>query len=172
MIGLAGTGATLKRPASRRRIVSSYLIALVIMMLPWQGYALFLRPDLVALLILYWSLREPRRMGGWGPFVMGLLVDVADGTTLGLHSLSYSIIFFLANSFRVRILSFYTLHQTVQIFSLLLTEHLLNLAVVWFLKQGLPQWFWLLQVPITALLWPLLPRLLERDGAASLTKSS
>lgn len=172
MIGLAGTGTTLKRPASRRRMILSYLIALVVMMLPWQGYSLFLRPDLVALLILYWSLREPRRMGGWGPFVMGLLVDVADGTTLGMHSLSYSVIFFLANSFRVRILSFYILHQTIQIFLLLLTEHLLNLAVVWFLKEGFPQWFWLLQVPITAILWPLLPRLLERDGANTPSTSS
>lgn len=165
MIGFSEPRAELKRPAQRRRILLSYLFALIIMMLPWQGYALFLRPDLVALLLLYWTLREPQRAGGWAPFVLGLLVDVADGTTLGMHSLSYSLMFALAKSSRTRIQSFYTVHQTIQIFFLLLIGHLLNLAVAWFLKQGFPQWFWLIQVPVTAILWPLLPRLLERVPA-------
>jgi rod shape-determining protein MreD len=165
MIGFSDRRTELKRPAQRRRILLSYLVALLVMMLPWQGFGLFLRPDLVALLMLYWTLREPHRMGGWSPFLLGILVDVADGSTLGMHSLSYSALFFLAKSFHTRFQSFYALHQTIQIFFLLLAGHLLNLAVAWFLKLGLPSVFWLAQVPITALLWPLLPRLLERTTA-------
>ena len=65
-------------------IFLSLIAAAVLNFLPtahWPGM-----PDWVALVLCFWSVREFRRVGmGWG-FVLGLLMDVADGAVLGQHA--------------------------------------------------------------------------------------
>jgi len=46
--------AEIQRPVSNIFILSSVLIALFLNGLPWEGIALALRPDFVALVMLYW----------------------------------------------------------------------------------------------------------------------
>jgi rod shape-determining protein MreD len=68
-------------------IFLSLIAAAVLNFLPtahWPGM-----PDWVALVLCFWSVREFRRVGmGWG-FVLGLLMDVADGAVLGQHCFAY-----------------------------------------------------------------------------------
>ena len=49
------------------------------------------RPDWVLITLMYWSLAIPHRVNiGWA-WVMGLVMDLAIGSSLGINSLSYSI---------------------------------------------------------------------------------
>ncbi|MCX7184969.1 MAG: rod shape-determining protein MreD, partial [Pseudomonadota bacterium] len=45
-----------------RFIVLSLTAALLLNLLPLQGVALLLRPDFVALVVLYWSINQPQRV--------------------------------------------------------------------------------------------------------------
>lgn len=83
------------RPVSMLYISLTLLISLIINLLPWQDTLNNLAPDFVALLLVYWALNQPRRIGVGVGFLFGLLMDVGDSTVLGQHALAYSVIAFL-----------------------------------------------------------------------------
>lgn len=83
------------RPVSPGLIFFSFLIMLLINLLPWQSAVADFAPDFIALLLIYWALNQPRRIGVGAGFMLGLLMDVGDGTVLGQHALAYSLIAFI-----------------------------------------------------------------------------
>ncbi len=83
------------RPVSTGLILLTFLIALLINLLPWQAAFSDLAPDFVALFLVYWTLNQPRRVGIGTGFILGVLMDVGDGAVLGQHALAYVIIAFL-----------------------------------------------------------------------------
>ena len=112
-------------------IYLSLIVALLLNFLPtahWPGM-----PDWVALVLCFWSVREFRRVGmGWA-FVLGLLMDVADGAVLGQHCFAYVILAFTTASLSRRVLWFPLLQQALQVLPLLLLtqviQALMRLAV-------------------------------------------
>ena len=69
-------------------IAVSLIAALLLNLLPWSGVALWLKPDFVALVVLYWCIEQPRRLGFVAAWLLGLFMDVADGTLFGQHALA------------------------------------------------------------------------------------
>lgn len=82
------------RPISAGLIFVTFMLALIINLLPWQAAIANLAPDFVALLLLYWALNQPRRVGVGIAFILGLFMDVGDGAVLGQHALAYSLVTF------------------------------------------------------------------------------
>ena len=75
-------------------IVFSLVLALLANLLPtahWPGI-----PDWVALVICFWGIREPRRVGMGRAFLLGLAMDVADGAVLGQHCFAYVLLAYTA----------------------------------------------------------------------------
>jgi rod shape-determining protein MreD len=68
-------------------IAVSLFVALLLNFLPTSGWPWM--PDWVALVLLFWSIREPLKVGMGAGFVLGLLMDVADASLLGQHALAY-----------------------------------------------------------------------------------
>lgn len=88
----------------------------------WPGM-----PDWVALVLCFWSVREFRRVGmGWA-FVLGLMMDVADGAVLGQHCFAYVLLAYTASSLSRRLLWFPLAQQALQIMPLLLGTQILSL---------------------------------------------
>ena len=85
----------------------SLLLGLVLMMLPMPEWTQIYRPDWVALILIYWSMAMPNRVGLLYAFVIGLFVDVTQGTVLGQHSLALVLIVFINYNFyqRIRVMS-------------------------------------------------------------------
>ena len=52
-----------------------------------SGAALLLKPDFLALILLYWCIQEPRLIGVGIAWCVGLLMDVTDATVFGQHAL-------------------------------------------------------------------------------------
>ena len=76
----------MKRPAGAGLILLSLLAAYAVEVLPWSGTWLLARPELVLLLLIFWTLNEPRSVGQGVAFAVGLLMDVSDSTLLGQHA--------------------------------------------------------------------------------------
>src|ERR671916_41235 len=91
-------------PVKPAFIVGTLVVAALLNMMPWSGWIGWLRPDFVALVVLYWVIEQPRKVGFTAAFVLGLFMDVAEGALLGQHSLSYCILTFagIALNRRVR----------------------------------------------------------------------
>jgi rod shape-determining protein MreD len=62
-----------------------------------------LRPDWVAVVLLYWSLMSPRRFSLFTAFWMGLAVDTLSGALLGQNALALLVIVYIADRFHLRL---------------------------------------------------------------------
>ena len=82
------------------------LIALVLSVAPLPQAVDAFRPDWVAVVLLYWSLIEPRRYGLLSAFWLGLVLDTLSGSLLGQHSLALLVIVYLSQRFYLRIRTF------------------------------------------------------------------
>jgi len=98
------------------------------MILPLPDWAQTYRPHWVALILIYWSMALPQRVGLWSAFFIGLLVDTAQGTLLGQHALALVIIVYINMNFyqRVRVLSL--AQQAIYVFVLLA---MIQVVVAW-----------------------------------------
>ncbi|MDJ0880236.1 MAG: rod shape-determining protein MreD [Gammaproteobacteria bacterium] len=106
----------------------SLVLGLVLMMIPLPEWTEIYRPDWIALVLIYWSMAMPQRVGLWVAFISGLFVDVTLGTLLGQHSLALTIIVFINLNFHLRIRVMPLVHQSLYVFLLLLIN---QLTVVW-----------------------------------------
>lgn len=132
-------------------IVVSLVIALGLNFLPtsnWPGM-----PDWVALVLCFWSVREFRRVGmGWA-FVLGVIMDVADGAVLGQHSLAYVLLAFAAAGLSRRILWFPLVQQAVQIMPLLLLTQVVQAVARLLSGAEFPGWGYFVGPLVATLLW-------------------
>src|SRR5690349_6315643 len=78
-------------PVKNSFIVSSLMAALLLNLLPLPPAALALYLDFVALVLAYWCISQPQRIGMSIAFILGLLIDMGNASTLGQHALAYSI---------------------------------------------------------------------------------
>ena len=132
-------------------IYFSLFAALALNFLPtanWPGV-----PDWVALVLCFWSIRESRRIGmGWA-FVLGLLMDVADGSVLGQHCFAYVILAYLSASLSRRILWFPLAQQALQVLPLLVLAQLIQAAMRLLTGADFPGWGYFVGPFIATVLW-------------------
>ena len=135
-------------------IVATLCIAMLLTILPMPEWARPFRPQWVTLVMLYWAIALPHRVGVGSGFVAGIILDVLTGTLLGQHALGLSVVTFVAIQLHQRIRVFPFWQQSLGILVLLVMEHLLALWVTGAtrgISPGLIYW----SVPlIGALLWP------------------
>jgi len=149
------------RPVNSWFVLATLLAALVANTLPWSGFALVLRPDFLALVLLFWCIREPRLIGVGIAWFLGLMMDVADGTVFGQHALAYAVLAYAAEYFRRRVLRFPLWQQAAQVAVLLMACAALVVLVRVVGGAALPRWNYVIGPLTGALLWPLLTVLLQ-----------
>jgi len=149
------------RPVKPWFIVLTLVLALLANLLPASGLVLALRPDFLALVLLYWCIQEPRFVGVGTAWVVGLLMDVGDATVFGQHALAYAFLAYAAEYFRRRVLRFPPWQQAVQVAVLLLLCSALVLLIRLVGGASLPRWTYLAPSLVGALLWPLLSVVLQ-----------
>ncbi|MDM0015732.1 rod shape-determining protein MreD [Variovorax sp. J22P168] len=140
-------------PVSPLFIWSSLVVALLVNMVP-VGRAAW-TPDLLALVIVFWSVHQPDRVGIGAAFVFGLLMDVHQSAMLGQHALSYTTLCFLATMIHRRLLWFPVFQQALQLLPLFALSHLIELAIRMIGGGVFPGWTLLVAPALEAALWPL-----------------
>ncbi|HCY14877.1 MAG: rod shape-determining protein MreD [Curvibacter sp. GWA2_64_110] len=155
-------GQQLLLPANPLFIWSSLVVALLFNML--QNMGLWGRaawtPDLLALVLVFWSVHQPLRIGVGAAFVFGLLVDVHQSSVLGQHALAYTVLSFFAITIHRRLLWFSVPQQALQVLPLLVVAHAVELAVRMMVGGTFPGFLILLAPLIESLLWPVVTVLL------------
>jgi rod shape-determining protein MreD len=111
-------------------------------------------PDLLAVLLVFWSVHQPLRVGIGTAFFFGLCMDVHQTSLLGQHALSYTVLSFLAIAMHRRLLWFTVPSQAMQVLPLFVVAHAIELLRM--LGGGIFPGWWLLLAPLVeAVLWPL-----------------
>lgn len=140
------------RPVSTMFIVMSIVGALLLNALPWGGLWLTLRPDFVAVVLLYWCTHKPLRIGVGLSWVIGILADVGDASLFGQHALSYTVLAFGGLVLSRRIRMFDPREQTTQVFLILLSTYVIYAMVHWQVN-GQVVWGYFLGCLTSTLLW-------------------
>ncbi len=148
-------------PARRRLIWSSLFVALLVNVLPWHGWALNLRPDLVAVVLLHWCIREPLKIGFGAAWVAALFMDVAEGSLLGQHAMAYVILVYLALLLSRRLQMFDVRFQVLHILPILVLSQLVILVVRLVSGADFPGWTFFLPCVTGAAIWPVVYMSLE-----------
>ena len=145
-------------PVNPAFIAASLALALVLDMLPLGRGAW--TPDFLALVIVFWSVHQPSRIGMGTAFAFGLLMDVHQSALLGQHALSYTTLGFFAIMIHRRLLWFPVLSQALQVLPLFALSHLIELVIRMIGGGAFPGWELLAAPAIETLLWPLVSTLL------------
>jgi rod shape-determining protein MreD len=96
--------------------------------------------------------RIPRVGMGWG-FVLGLLMDVADGAVLGQHCFAYVLLAYTASSLSRRILWFPLVQQALQVMPLLIATQVLQALMRLAVGADFPGWGYFVGPFVATLLW-------------------
>jgi rod shape-determining protein MreD len=137
-------------------ITISFLVALMLTAMPLPEWAINWRPAWVAMVLIYWCMAIPHRIGigiGW---ILGILIDVLQGTLFGQNAIGLAIV------------AYFTLksHQRVRMFPLTQQALFVSLLVVVYLLlslwvrgiMGVPPKSWTYWMPVftSMVLWPWL----------------
>jgi len=135
-------------------IVVTFLIAIVLAVMPLPEWARLYRPQWVTLVLIYWTLALPQRVGVTVGFSLGILLDALTGTLLGQHALSLSLIAYITLKTHQRVRLFPLWQQSVFVLGMLLLERVLSALAMGVAGRGVAGVeFWLATV-VGALLWP------------------
>ena len=144
------------------RYAFSVVMAMSLNIAPWPQQVIVFNPDWLLLVLIYWTLAVPERVGIFNGFIVGLLTDVLTGRMLGQHALTYSLIAYMCLKLHKRLRQFPLIQQGLFIFLCLLISQLL---IFWIENtQSATRFqtsFWLPIISGT-LCWPLVYSLLRK----------
>jgi len=144
-------------------IVLSLFIAYLLAIVPFPVWAMNYRPEWIPMVLIYWVMALPYRVGiGWA-FVVGLLLDILEGSILGLNAMALVVIAYVTLSLHLRLRMFSSVQQA----GLVLALVGLNLMICHWLQIVTGQtvasnMMYLMAALTSAVIWPSIFQLLRQ----------
>ena len=132
----------------------SLVVALILMILPLPDWAQMYRPNWIALMLIYWSMALPKRVGLWFAFFSGIVLDTSLGTLLGQHTLALVIVVYFNLLFYQRIRVLALAQQAIYVFALLLINQVVIAWVEGIMGRPTPLLAYFGAPLIGMLIWP------------------
>jgi len=142
-------------------VIVSIIVALALTMIPLPPGIDPFRPDWVALVVIFWSLSEPRSYGVGVAWMIGILLDVSQGTLLGQHALALCVAAFISVRFHLLIRVFPLLQLTATVFALLSLYQFLLFWINGVAGIAAPSIVYWAPVISGTLIWPVVHTLLS-----------
>jgi rod shape-determining protein MreD len=134
----------------------SLLLAMCLNIVLFPVYLKNINPDWVLLILIYWTLAIPEKLGVFNAWFVGILIDVLTGRILGQHALAYALICYACLKLHKRLRLYPLPQQALFIFCCLLCSQFL---VFWIENIQSPTQFelvfWLPALTGT-LMWPVM----------------
>jgi rod shape-determining protein MreD len=107
------------------QLYATFAVAVLLAIMPGPDWAEPFRPDWVGLVLIYWCMALPQRVGVGTGWALGFLLDVLYGSLLGLHALAKGLLAFAAVRFHPQLRMFPRWQQAVAVLAMLLVTQLL-----------------------------------------------
>ncbi|MCY4361216.1 MAG: rod shape-determining protein MreD [Gammaproteobacteria bacterium] len=136
-------------------ILASFVLAFLLTTIPLPGWSADWRPAWVVMMVIYWCIVLPERVGVAIAWILGLLLDVYTGSLLGQNALGLSVIAYLTLRLHKQIRIFPPLQQSVLICIYLLLFQFFTLWIRGII--GVPPQHWTFWAPVLSsmFLWPI-----------------
>ncbi len=143
-------------------IVTSFLVAYVLAVLPMPQWLMWVRPEWVALILIYWAIALPHRVGILTALALGIMLDALEGAVLGQNAFSLVVVAVLCQTLYQRLRVFSVLQQAGTVFVVIGINQLVCQWVQNLEGIGSPSLLFLLPAVSSALLWPVVLHILRR----------
>lgn len=132
-------------------IFITIVLAMILMLIPMPESLRLFRPEWVVVTLLYWALALPERVGIGFAWVVGLLMDVMMGGTLGIFAFSYALVVYFALNFHLQLRQYPLWQQALIIMSLVLLVHIIKVI----LSPAVANWYIWAPAVVSTIVWPL-----------------
>ena len=143
-----------RNPRGTLVIIASFGTAMLLNILPLPTAIEVFRPDWVAMVLAYWVMALPNRVGVFVGWTVGLFVDVLNGSLLGVHALTLGVVAYLTRMIYHRLRLFPRWKQAINVAVVVGIHRLLTLLLLGLvtpIKADFDYWLPLVGV---ALFWP------------------
>ena len=141
-------------------IIATIVTALMLAIAPLPGWAEPYRPDFVTLTLVYWSMTLPQSYSVGSAWIVGVVLDVAQGTLLGQHALALSLIVYVTVKFHLQLRQFPMLQLSVTIFAILALHQFILFWINGVVGVNAPAKTYWGPVITGTLMWPILATML------------
>lgn len=143
-------------------IFLTFFIAYLLAIVPFPDWAMNFRPEWVPMVLIYWVMALPYRVGIGSAWCAGLVLDILEGSALGLNAMGLVVIAYVTLSLHLRLRMFSLLQQAGLVLALvglnLLLTHWLEIMTNQTVASNL---YFLFGALTSAIIWPSLFQLLR-----------
>lgn len=150
-----------RRRAQRLLFIGSLVLAFILQLTPLPPGIITFKPYWLGLVLIYWAIETPDRIGLGFAFLLGIGADILTGQLLGEQALRLLVLSFIVLRFRARMRFFPMGQQSLAVLALLLNDCIVVLMIRGFAGDPMPGFgFW--GAPVVGMLaWPLVFLLLD-----------
>jgi rod shape-determining protein MreD len=142
-------------------VLVTLMIAFMLMISPVPAAAEPFRPDWLALVLVFWAMTVPRSYSVGIAWLIGIVLDVAQGTLLGQHALALCVIVYITAKFHLLMRVFPLSQLTATVFALLALYQFLLFWINGVAGVTAPAIFYWGPVVSGTIVWPFLSILLS-----------
>ena len=144
-------------------IILSFFLAYLLAIVPFPEWAMNYRPEWVPMVLIYWIMALPYRVGIGSAWCAGLILDILEGSVLGLNAIGLVIVAYVTSSIHLRFRMFSSIQQS----GLVLVLLGINLFLSHWLKvitgyTAASDMMFIMGALTSAVLWPSLFQLLRQ----------
>ncbi|WP_425641094.1 rod shape-determining protein MreD [Marinomonas gallaica] len=134
----------------------TFIAALMLEGLVFPSDLIWYKPEWTLLVILYWVIALPFKVGVGIAWFLGLLVDLLQGGVIGQHSLTYVIVTAACASLYKRLRMYRRWQQSIFIFLLISINQLVGFWIDHYAGDADPTLMIFMPAVVSAILWPWL----------------
>jgi len=135
-------------------VAGTLFIALILTLLPMPDWTVWLRPAWVLIVLIYWGIVAPHQVGIGVAWLMGIFLDVLNGTLLGEHALALTVVVFIVMRLHSQLRMFLVVQQGLWVFLFVLLYQFILYCIQGFLGQLPNSWLYWSSALTSMLLWP------------------
>lgn len=142
-------------------LLLSFILALLLSLLPVPTWASWLRPEFVLLVMIYWVIAIPHRIGMGFAFLIGIVLDVVHGTLLGQHSLAMICVAYMAGVLHRRFRNYHLMLQATVVMLMVGVYQVILYAVQAIQGKAPADLMYWSSILTSLIVWPVLFLLLD-----------
>jgi rod shape-determining protein MreD len=135
-------------------IYTSFAIAFLLAVVPMPHWLLFARPEWVVMILIYWVIALPHRVGVGTAFIVGILLDGLRGEIIGQNALALVLVSYICLTLYQRMRNFSLWQQAALVFVLVGLAAMTGRWVQSFGSSQSPSLHFLISAFCSAIIWP------------------
>ena len=137
-------------------VIMTLIVGLMLTLMPLPESVDAFRPDSLTLRVIFWAMQMPRSCSIGTAWVIGLILDVTQGTILGQHALAFCVVAFMTVRFHLLIRVFPLSQLSATVFAMLAVYQFLLFWINGVVGEDAQSIVYWAPVITGALIWPFL----------------